>query len=47
LHEKSAYNASLGNLCVSVPLWLIIAEKKQPQRHRDTEKRMYVEKLEL
>jgi len=31
------FGSSLCGLCVSVPLWLIIAQESSPQRHRDTE----------
>ena len=31
------FGSSLCNLCVSVSLWLIIAQESSPQRHRDTE----------
>src|SRR5215208_3283286 len=35
LHEKWAYTAFLCATSVcSVPLWFMIAQKKQPQRHR-------------
>jgi hypothetical protein len=30
------FGSSLCGLCVSVPLWLIIAQESSPQRHRET-----------